>query len=148
MSIESTIEGAAVGAIPGVSQVRAILAGIMVVGLIGLALWVWRIDGLRAKHLAEAQALNIALHQQEQSTAASNTSLGKCNAQLAIKSGESDKRHDDYVAAQAAQQAADAKNDRLQQTVEAQHAALLAMSKVPGGSCQVPPALIGNLGGL
>lgn len=39
--------------IPGVSQAKDIIGGIMVAGLIALSLWVWRVDTLRAKHLAD-----------------------------------------------------------------------------------------------
>lgn len=40
-------------AIPGVSEAKAIVGGIMVTGVLGLGLWGARVDHLRAKHLAD-----------------------------------------------------------------------------------------------
>ena len=50
MSILGKIAGAAAGASTGVTQARAIMAGVMVAALLGFALWVHRVDQLRAKY--------------------------------------------------------------------------------------------------
>lgn len=39
--------------IPGVSQAKAIIGGVMVAGILALGIWVWRVDHLRAEHLRD-----------------------------------------------------------------------------------------------
>jgi hypothetical protein len=43
-------------AIPGVSQAKAIIGGIMVAGVLGFALWGMRVNHLRAEHLNDLHA--------------------------------------------------------------------------------------------
>lgn len=56
--------------IPGVSEAKAIVGGVMVLGLVGLSLWVVRVNHLRAEHLAELQAAQAWQASVRQSTSA------------------------------------------------------------------------------
>lgn len=57
MSIVSDVE-----AVTGIEQakisVKAVLDAIMVIGIVGFALWVWRLNHLRAEHLQQVQTLS------------------------------------------------------------------------------------------
>jgi hypothetical protein len=136
--------------IPGVSQAKAIVGGIMVAGILALGVWVWRVDGLRAQHLADLHTAQAQFTAESNAHRVTLASLAQCQSTLAEKSAESDARAKAYSDAQAQDQANTKANDAKQRATDGQRAALEAIAKVPGGSvpCKVPGALAASLKGL
>lgn len=153
--------------IPGVSEAKAIVGGVMVLGLVGLALWVMRVNHLRAQYhgyaddavaaLASAGfvkpkpdhiALDInALAKARDANAAS---LKQARAIIANDNAQSAARAKAYSDSKSQDAANNTENDKLEASTAGQRAALGAIAKVPGGSvpCKVPDALTANLKGL
>lgn len=146
MSIISEAEDA----IPVVSQVKLILGGVMVAGVVGFALWVWRVDHLRAQYKAEVATVQAQLKAESAANQLTAASLAQAQAIIASDNAQSAARAKAYSDSKTAEQANNTKNDTKEAATAPQRAALDAIAKVPGGSvpCKAPDALTANLRGL
>ena len=97
MSILGKIAGAAAGASTGVTQARAIMAGVMVAALLGFALWVHRVDQLRAKYHGYADQAVAALT----NAGFKNVKPERIGADIGALAKDRDTAHDNWAAADA-----------------------------------------------
>lgn len=156
--------------IPGVTQAKAIIGGVMVAGILALAIWVWRVDGLRAKHLADlhtAQAWQANVQSVTSHAAGVKgllaldqvpvqiAYLGQANADLIAKIAEQNKAIDDMAASSAAKIAAG--NEALAKVEKGRAAAEKAITALRAsaagntgndGACAPSAAFLANSGVL
>lgn len=91
--------------IPGVSQAKAIVGGVMVAGILALGVWVWRVDHLRAEHLAELHTAKAQLAAESNAHQVTIASLSQCQGHLNDMNTQADERAKNLADATATYQA-------------------------------------------
>lgn len=92
--------------IPGVSQAKAIIGGAMLAVVVGFALWGWRVDHLRAKHLADLHTAQAQLRAESNAHQVTIGSLKECMANVDAMNAQSEARAKAFADSQAASEAA------------------------------------------
>jgi hypothetical protein len=92
--------------IPGVSQAKAIIGGIMVAGVLGFVLWGLRVDHLRAEHLTDLHAAQAQLQAESNAHQVTIQSLDQCMSNVDALNAQSEARAKAYADSQAASESA------------------------------------------
>lgn len=133
--------------IPGASQAKAIVGGIMVAGILALGIWVWRVDGLRAQHLADLQTAKAQLVTESNAHQVTIASLAQCQGHLNDMNAQADERAKNLAEATADYQAQIAALKKESAAQEKQRAFWQGMASKyqREGKCPIPDELRAEL---
>lgn len=133
--------------IPGVSQAKAMIGGIMVAGMLGFALWGVRVDSLRAKHLADLHAAQATIAAEANAHRVTIASLAECQGHLNESNAAADTRAKNLADATATYQAqiAALKQESAAQTKQRAFWQGMADRYQREGRCPIPDELAKEL---